>query len=69
MYRCISWRLILSQFEFKEDNDNNPSQERANETAKNPLHGSGEKNIPFPSISNKVETFYFYTENVTSFSA
>ena len=27
------------------------------------------KIFPYPSISNKVETFYFYTANVTSFSA
>ena len=46
-----------------------PRPGRCHATTKNPHRGSNEKNIPYPSISNKVETYYFYTENVTSFSA
>ena len=46
-----------------------PRPGRCLATTKNPPRGSNEKNIPYPSISNKVETYYFYTGNVTSFSA
>ena len=54
------------QFEFKKNNE--WFQDQADATTKNPPRGSDEKNIPFLSISNKVETFYFHTENLTSFS-
>ena len=57
---CISWCLIRSRngiISLNLKKNNYKFQDRADETAKNPPHGWDEKNISYPSFSNKVETF------------